>query len=136
MVTPAPFTARHLALTDDVLASHLRGDATIGIYPLLRGDTCTLLACDFDKGTWVLDALAYLDACHAHGVPAVLERSRSGNGGHVWVFFEAPVPASQARALGAALLRQAMSSRAEMDMSSYDRFFPLRTSFPRPGSGT
>src|SRR5205807_5919033 len=60
-------------------------------------DTCTLLACDFDEGSWVLDALAYLDACHAHGVPAALERSRSGNGGHVWIFFETPVPASEAR---------------------------------------
>ncbi len=76
-----------------MFAAHLQGRATIGIYPLLRGDTCTLLACDFDKGTWVLDALAYLDACHANGVPAALERSRSGNGGHVWVFFDGPVAA-------------------------------------------
>ena len=63
----------YLPLTDDVFATHLQGRATIGIYPLLRGDTCTLLACDFDKGTWVLDALAYLDACHTNGVPAALE---------------------------------------------------------------
>lgn len=125
----------YLPLTDEVLASHLRGETTIGIYPLLRGDACTLLACDFDKGTWVLDALAYLDACHAHGVPAALERSRSGNGGHVWIFFDAPVSASEARALGAALLREAMAARAEMDLSSYDRFFPSQDFLPKAGFG-
>lgn len=58
---------------------HVRGRETIGIYPLLRDDTCALLACDFDKGTWALDALAYLDGCHANAVPAALERSRSGD---------------------------------------------------------
>jgi hypothetical protein len=58
---------------------------TVGIYPLLRGDACALLVCDFDRGPWALDALAYLDACHANGVPAALERSRSGNGAHVGV---------------------------------------------------
>jgi superfamily II DNA or RNA helicase len=125
----------YLPLTDDVLVSHLRGEATIGIYPLLRGDACTLLTCDFDKGTWVLDALAYLDACHNHSVPAALERSRSGNGGHVWIFFDAPVAASEARALGAALLREAMATRAEMDLSSYDRFFPSQDFLPKAGFG-
>lgn len=125
----------YLPLTDEVFAAHLEGRATIGIYPLLRGDTCTLLACDFDKGTWVLDALAYLDACHANGVPAALERSRSGNGGHVWVFFGGPVSATDARSLGAALLRQAMSTRAELDLSSYDRFFPSQDFLPKAGFG-
>ncbi len=125
----------YLPLTDEVFAAHLQGRATIGIYPLLRGDTCTLLACDFDKGTWVLDALAYLDACHANGVPAALERSRSGDGGHVWVFFDGPVAASDARSLGAALLRQAMSTRAELDLSSYDRFFPSQDYLPKAGFG-
>ena len=66
-----------------------------------------------------LDALAFSDACHASGVPGVLERSRSGDGAHVWVFFGGLVPATQARALGAALLRQAMSARAELDLASY-----------------
>jgi hypothetical protein len=65
-------------LTDAVLAAHLAGRETVGIYPLLRGDQCALVVCDFDGGTWALDALACLDACHASGVPAVLERSRSG----------------------------------------------------------
>jgi superfamily II DNA or RNA helicase len=117
------------------LTAHLHGRATIGIYPLLPGDTCTLLACDFDKGTWLLDALAYLDACHANGVPAALERSRSGNGGHVWMFFDGPVAAADARSLGAALLRQAMTARAELDLASYDRFFPSQDVLPRAGFG-
>jgi len=124
-----------LALTDEVFVSHLRGEETIGIYPLLRGDNCALLACDFDKGTWALDALAYLDACHRNAVPAALERSRSGNGAHVWIFFEAAVPASSARAMGAALLRQAMTARAELDLSSYDRFFPSQDFMPKAGFG-
>jgi len=125
----------YLPVTDEVFASHLRGNETIGVYPLLRGDTCALLACDFDKGTWALDALAYLDACHRNAVPAALERSRSGNGAHVWTFFDSPVPASAARAMGAALLRQAMTARAELDLSSYDRFFPSQDFMPKAGFG-
>jgi superfamily II DNA or RNA helicase len=125
----------YLPLTDDVFESHVRGRETIGIYPLLRDDTCSLLACDFDKGTWALDALAYLDACHRNGVPAALERSRSGNGAHVWVFFESPVAAATARSMGAALLRQAMTMRAELDLSSYDRLFPSQDFMPKAGFG-
>src|SRR5439155_10825905 len=96
----------YLPLTDEVLARHVAGEATVGIYPLLPRDVCALLACDFDGNGWALDALAYLDACHAAGVPAALERSRSGDGAHVWVFFETPVPAATARSLGTSLLRQ------------------------------
>ena len=124
-----------LPLTDEVFVSHLRGVATVGIYPLLRDDTCALLVCDFDKGTWALDALAYLDACHRNAVPAALERSRSGDGAHVWVFYTQPVAASSARAMGAALLRQAMTARAELDLSSYDRFFPSQDFLPKAGFG-
>jgi len=125
----------YLPLTDEVLLAHIRGEQTLGIYPLLSDDTCTLLACDFDKGTWVLDALAYLDVCHSQGVPAVLERSRSSDGGHVWVFFDSPVPAAEARAMGTGLLRRAMTMRAELDLASYDRFFPSQDFMPRAGFG-
>jgi superfamily II DNA or RNA helicase len=125
----------YLPLTDDVLASHLRGDATIGVYPLLPGDRCALLACDFDDGSWALDALAFLDECHAVGVPAALERSRSGDGAHVWVFFDHPVPATTARAMGMGLLRQAMTKRAELDLASYDRFFPSQDFMPKGSFG-
>ena len=128
-------TTDYLPLTDEVLAAHLRGDATIGIYPLLRGDTCCLLACDFDGGSWALDALAFLDECHSAGVPAVLERSRSGDGAHVWVFFTQPVPAASARTMGMGLLRRAMTKRAELDLASYDRFFPSQDFMPKGSFG-
>ena len=125
----------YLPLSDEVLSGHLRGEVTVGIYPLLRGDRCTLLACDFDGGSWVLDALAYLDACHRVGVPAALERSRSGDGAHVWVFFDGPVPAATARSLGSSLLREAMAARAELDLSSYDRLFPSQDFMPNGSFG-
>lgn len=75
-------------LTDEVIRQHLTGKKIIGIYPLLLDETCWLLAVDFDKSTWQDDALAFVSTCAKKGVPAYLERSRSGNGGHVWIFFE------------------------------------------------
>jgi superfamily II DNA or RNA helicase len=125
----------YLPLTDEVLAAHLGGRSTVGLYPLLRGDACNLLVCDFDGTTWALDALAYLDACVAAGVPAALERSRSGDGAHVWIFFTAGVPAATARSLGAALLREAMTARGELDLASYDRFFPAQDYMPKGSFG-
>jgi hypothetical protein len=97
--------------------------------------TCWFLACDFDKEGWALDALAFLNICKDYGVPAYLERSRSGNGGHVWTFFSAPVLATSARQLGIRLLKETMVIRAEMDLASYDRFFSSQDFLPRAGFG-
>ena len=122
-------------LTDEILEHHLNGETAIGVYPLLKDDTCRLLACDFDDGAWALDALAYLDSCTTAGIPAALERSRSGDGAHVWIFFTGPVPASTARSLGASLLRQAMTARGEISLESYDRFFPSQDFMPKGSFG-
>jgi superfamily II DNA or RNA helicase len=126
---------KYLPLTDQVILSHLTGEKIIGVYPLLKDDTCWFLACDFDKEGWALDALAFLNICKDYGVPAYLERSRSGNGGHVWIFFSTPVPATLARQLGIRLLKETMVVRAEMDLASYDRFFPSQDFLPRAGFG-
>jgi superfamily II DNA or RNA helicase len=125
----------YLPFSDEVIDAHLAGRITAGLYPLLSDDACRLLAADFDGRTWVLDALAYLDACRAVGVPAALERSRSGNGGHVWMFFSQPVAAATARRLGARLLREAMAARAELDLASYDRLFPAQDFVPKGSFG-
>ena len=129
-------TARkYLPLTNGVLEDHLLGRVSAGVYPLLKDDTCWFLAADFDGGTWALDAVAFLGVCQRRGVPAALERSRSGDGAHVWTFFATAVSATSARRLGTALLRETMVSRAEMDLDSYDRFFPSQDFLPKGSFG-
>ena len=84
-----------IPVSDSVIERHLRGggrgrldaDFVAGVYPLLPDETCWFLAADFDEQDWMTDASAMIDTCHAKDVAAALERSRSGNGGHVWIFF-------------------------------------------------
>lgn len=128
-------TRKLLPLTDEVLRQHLEGKQTIGIYPLLLDETCCFLAVDFDKRSWQDDAAAFLETCRELGVSAVLERSRSGNGGHVWMFFERAIPAATARKLGSLILTRTMDRRHQLGMDSYDRFFPNQDTMPKGGFG-
>lgn len=128
-------------VTDQVIRSHLLGrdnfgrDFTMGVYPLLEDETCWFLAVDFDKLSWEVDVKAFLEACASKKVPAVCERSRSGNGGHVWVFFSEPVSACVARRMGSFLLTETMENRPELGFDSYDRFFPNQDTMPKGGFG-
>ncbi|OHV80407.1 restriction endonuclease subunit R [Ensifer sp. LCM 4579] len=130
-----------IAPNDDIIEKHLRGgdgrsgDFVAGVYPLLQDETCWFLAADFDKESWADDARALLDTCHAKGIAAALERSRSGNGGHVWIFFAESVPARIARQFGSALLTETMERRPEIGFASYDRFFPNQDMMPFGGFG-
>lgn len=126
---------RYLPLTDAALEAHLAGRQTVGVYPLLRDDSCGFLAADFDREGWRDDVATYLAACADQDVPAALERSRSGDGGHVWVFFASPVPAALARRLGSLLLARALEQRPQMGLDSYDRLFPNQDTLPRGGFG-
>ena len=124
-----------LPLSDRVIYDHLTGKHTIGIYPLLADDTCWFLAVDFDKKSWKQDVAAYLETCKDMKVPASLERSRSGKGAHVWIFFKEPVAAKLARKLGSALLTWTMEKRYQIGLDSYDRFFPNQDTLPKGGFG-
>ena len=133
-----------IPLSDDVIRNHLLGidptdryrrEFVIGVYPMLVDETCWFLAVDFDKESWKEDSTAFLKTCETYKLPAALERSRSGNGGHIWIFFSEPIPAKLARQLGAFMLTQAMESRPEMGFDSYDRFFPSQDTLPRGGFG-
>jgi len=130
-----------LPVTDDVIRWHLSGqdpsgrDFVIGVYPMLLDETCFFLAADFDKAEWQQDAAAVLETCRRLNVAAFLERSRSGNGGHVWLFMEEAVPAALARRLGAYILTETMEFRPDIGLDSYDRFFPNQDTLPQGGFG-
>jgi superfamily II DNA or RNA helicase len=125
----------YLPLTPAVLAAHLKGEAHIGLYPLLDGDKCWWLAADFDGPEAMFDALMYVKAGRKLRVPVALEVSRSGVGAHTWVFFTSRVPAELARRLGTGLLREAMALRGRMTLASYDRLFPSQDLLPVGGVG-
>ncbi|MCK5023980.1 MAG: DEAD/DEAH box helicase family protein, partial [Candidatus Aenigmarchaeota archaeon] len=133
-----------LPLTDEVIRNHLLGtnpnepskrDFTIGVYPLLLDETCWFLVADFDKSSWMEDVSAFFKTCSFYDVPFALERSRSGKGGHVWIFFTEPIPASLARKLGFFLLTETMERRPEIGFESYDRFFPSQDTMPKGNFG-
>ena len=129
-----------LPLTKEVIDSHLRnkdenGAGIIGIYPLLPDETCLFLAIDFDEEKWQKDVSAFRSVCKDLHIPIAIERSRSGNGAHVWLFFEELVPANSARKLGNVLLTKTMSVRHEIQFSSYDRMFPNQDFMPKGGFG-
>ena len=122
-------------LNDQVIYRHLAGNQVVGLYPLLQDNTCYLLAADFDKGSWQDEVKAMSSACVQYGVPHAVEISRSGNGAHLWVFFDDKVPANEARLLGFALLDKAMEIFPNLSFESYDRLFPNQDILPEGGFG-
>ena len=120
---------------------HLRGAMpdgspfVMGVYPMLADDTCWFLAADFDDGEWRRDVSAFAETCRHKGVPVAVERSRSGNGAHAWIFFDAALAAAAARRLGALLLTETMERIPDIGFKSYDRFFPSQDTMPAGGLG-
>lgn len=131
---------RFAPLTDDAVFRHLSGkDAlcrdVIGIYPMLSDETTCFLTIDFDDGDWQKDISAVRTVCKDYGISCAVERSRSGEGGHLWVFFDMPIPAAKARKFGSGLLTEAMKQRHEIRFDSYDRMFPNQDTMPVGGFG-
>lgn len=124
-----------IPLDDKQIYRHLSGEIIIGIYPLLEDATCNFLAIDFDKKGWREDVKALIDICKQFHVPGYVEISRSGNGAHVWFFFDEKISAAQVRRLGTVLLTNAMENRHQIGFDSFDRMFPNQDTIPKGGFG-
>ena len=122
-------------LDELAVKNHLQGQHTIGTYAITKDDLCTFLAADFDGDGWQVDVMAYKKAALSFGVHAHVERSRSGKGGHAWVFFTGAIPAKSARRLGTAILSRTLQDRHALSLKSYDRFFPNQDFLPKGGFG-
>ena len=127
-------------LDDATIYKHLSGrDANgqdvIGLYPILADDTCYFLAIDFDDGAWRENVSAVRSVCVEWGIPCGVERSRSGEGAHLWVFFKDAIPCVTARKLGSALLTAAMEREGNLKLDAYDRMFPCQDTLPNGGFG-
>jgi superfamily II DNA or RNA helicase len=123
------------ALDEHVIEDHLRGGIVAGIYPMLPDETCHFLAMDFDEAGWQADVTTVREVCAEFDIPVAVERSQSGNGAHLWFFFENRLSASLARKFGAALLTFSMNRRHQINFKSYDRLFPSQDTIPKGGFG-
>lgn len=145
-----------IKLSRRLLREHLEGrklDGTdvIGVYPLLSDETCYFVVFDFDNHekkketnenegansdpTWINDVNALREICKVNNIEALVERSRSGRGAHVWIFFEEAVPVLLARRFGMALLTKGAESVNQTNFNSYDRMLPAQDKMPVGGLG-
>ncbi len=135
------FTDKRLRpLNETAVACHLLGQEIIGIYPLLPDNSSWFIAADFDqsisgKKKWQDDCQAFITACKAYDLPVYLERSRSGEGGHVWMFFSEPYPATKSRRLSLSLLEKDGVGSTKNKISNFDRLFPNQDEHSGKGYG-
>jgi len=114
----------YLKLDNFQLTKHILGEQHIGGYPLLEDNTSWFIAADFDGSKWKDESLTFLEECNKNEIPAYLERSQSGNGAHVWVFFDQNYPAIRSRKVIIQLLQKTGIFSVFDKTSSFDRLFP------------
>lgn len=125
----------YLPLFDKEIEKHLNGEQLVGIYPLLSDNTSWFIAADFDDDNWLEECKTFLNVCHENEIPAYLERSRSGQGGHIWIFFEQPYPAIRSRKIILSLLEKSGVFSVFDKSSSFDRLFPNQDFLSGKGLG-
>ena len=126
-------------ITDQFIQQHFIGTGrnafVMGVYPLLEDETCRFLAIDFDKKNWQEEILIAKSIYEEYGIKSYIERSRSGNGGHLWIFFSEPIEARLTRKLGTKVLETAINRTGNSKFDSFDRLFPNQDYMPKGGYG-
>lgn len=134
--TFASFPNKHpLPLTWEVINKHLEGIHTIGTYPLLQDNTSYFIVADFDGNNWEDECKDFIKICNKFKMPVSLERSRSGKGGHAWIFFEENYPAYKSRKIVLELIRQVLKLSQFDKEVSFDRLFPNQDNHSNLGVG-
>lgn len=126
-------------LTDEILVKHMQGHRSdftdvVGVYPMDESCKVHFLVADFDGEGWKREVTAYARTARQEGLFVAVERSRSGDGAHAWIFFEESVDASLARDLGAAIITLSMRERG-ISFQAYDRLIPAQSTIPEGGFG-
>lgn len=129
-----------LALSDKDIYNHLAGKDkycrdVVGIYPMLNDDTCLFCCIDFDDDGYEEAVGAFYSVCSENEIPAYIERSRSGCGAHIWIFFSSPISAKVARSFASGILTSTMERCSKISFESYDRVFPNQDTVPKGGFG-
>lgn len=123
------------SFTQEAIKRHLRGKERLGIFPILSDNTCWFLALDLDKKDWKVASLELVDLARKYGFDPALEISRSGQGAHIWFFFDAPISCQLVRQFGRKLLTLAMQQTESLSFDSFDRLFPNQDFLPKGGFG-
>lgn len=121
--------------SDYYAEQHLRGNKCYGIYPLLQDNTSYFIVADFDGKKWQEESVKFLKCCQKYNLSAYLERSRSGNGGHVWIFFKDKYPAYKSRNVVINILRIAKIIDQFEKEDAFDRLFPNQDMHSGEGFG-
>src|SRR3989338_10612458 len=122
-------------LTKEVVKRHLIGEHVVGIYPILPENTSYFIAADFDGESWLSHCKAFIAVCIEVGLSAYLERSRSGNGGHVCIFFAESYPCYKSRQIALELIRKSFNVSEFEKEVSFDRLFPNQDMLTGAGFG-
>lgn len=128
-------------LTDKILIdSHFRNESilglnSVGMYAMKEGDLCSFIAIDLDENNFEDDARAILTVARESGFPMIMERSFSGKGIHLWLFFDSLIKADKARIFAFLLLDNASIRFKSISLKSYDRIFPTQDKISKDGLG-
>lgn len=136
--SPDTYTFRrndYISVDDAVVQSHLEGKIRLGTYVVVSGSMTKFLVIDLDKASFIEDTRAIKKVCVEMGLHPLYEISKSGNGIHIWFFYENLTKASDARKFGDMLITKAMDTTSGIDMNSYDRMFPNQDFVPSDALG-